>query len=278
MKKEGYIYAILATAAMGSLGVFVNYTTVNPFTLTFLRLFIPAILLTAFFIAKGVKFERITLPTIVAGIFLSLTIIFYIFSIRKTTMSLSVFLLYLGPAIAALFAFILLKEPLTKADFLSLVLAMIGLLLILRFKIELKMIGNSLFGILSGISYGLLIVANRAAKQTNTQLSSLYQFAIGSLFVFPLFMFSKPDLNKIESEFAMIFSMAIVCGFLGITLMIAAIKRLRAIEYGVLAYLEILFAVIFGFIFFKDTPDFYKLTGGAFIVAGGFVQTLKARR
>ncbi|WP_025270679.1 DMT family transporter [Hippea sp. KM1] len=277
-KKIGYLSAVLAALFMGSLGLFVKTVDVNALVLTAFRLGIPVVVLFFILVFKGVKPGLPSKATIASGVFLSLTIVFYIQSIKTTSMSLSVLLLYLGPQIAAVAGVFFLKERLSGFDILCLGLAMAGLVMTLEFRFSFNRLSSFVYGLLSGLSYGLLIVSNRAIRDRESLLSvSFFQFVFGFLTLIPFLVILKPSFDLSIRDLALVLAMSLVCGLFAITLMINAIGHLRAIEYGILSYLEIFFAVMFGFLFFKEDLNFYKIAGGLMIVASGILQTLKSQ-
>lgn len=267
---------------MGSLGVFVKNITVNATIITFFRLSISALLIFLLVFFKRELGKLKIWPSkniLISGVALSASVIFYVTSIQRTSMSNAVFLLYLGPVFASLAAFLFLKESLKSIDIISLSLSVLGLLFMFRFNLHFKDIDiyGTICGILAGLSYGVIIVANRTIRSdVSLEARSFYQFLSGTLFVIP---FAVPYYNskQIASNFAILVAMSIVCGFLGITLMFNAIKRLPAVEYGVLSYLEMFFAVIFGVLFFKENLDIFKIIGGFLILLSGMLQVFKNR-
>lgn len=268
-KKVGFIEVVFATCFMGSLGLFVKHLSSSVLILTFFRLFLPAVFLGIFF-RKTIT--KTSIKAILGGVFLSLTIIFYIISIKKIGMATSVFELYLGPILASVFSFIALKEPLEKFDIFCMLIALSGLLVILKFKIDINI--EALYGLLSGIFYGLLITTNKAIKD-NLISTSFFEFVAGSISTAFFMLFFKGNINFILADIPLIVIMAVVCGLGGITLMIAAIKNLSTTEFGVFSYLEVFFAVLFGVIA-GETLSVEKIIGGGLITAGGILMVVKS--
>lgn len=279
-KLQGYLSALFATMFMGSLGVFVKNITVNSTIITFFRLSVSALLIFVLVLFKKKLDELKICPSksmLISGVALSASVIFYVTAIQRTSMSNAVFLLYLGPVFASLSAFVFLKESLKSMDIVSLAISVLGLLFMFRFNLHFKGVDiyGTICGILAGFSYGVIIVANRTIK-SNVSLNarSFYQFLSGTLFVIP-FAVLHYNSEQIASNFALLIAMSVVCGFLGITLMFNAIKKLPAVEYGVLSYLEMFFAVMFGVLFFKENLDIFKVIGGLLILCSGMLQIFK---
>ncbi len=279
-KTKGYISALFATMFMGSLGIFIKNIQTSPSVTTFFRLFISALLM--FFVVvmqKDIKELKIV-PSknlVLSGAALSASVIFYIIAIQRTSMSNAVFLLYLGPVFASLAAFLFLKENLTSIDVLSLVLSVLGILFMLKFNFHFKGIDlyGTICGILAGFTYGMIIFFNRTIKSNvSLNVRSFYQFLFGSLIVLP-FVIKDFDVKTVENDILILVAMAFVCGFLGITLMFNAIKRLPAVEYSVLSYLEMFFAVAFGVLIFNDNLELFKIIGGMLIIFSGLMQIFK---
>ncbi len=279
-KSVGYLSALFATMFMGSLGLFVKNLHVAPTVITLFRLGLSTIFIAALIVLQGNLKELKIKPSrhlFISGFSLSASVIFYVVAIQRTSMSNAVFLLYLGPVFASLAAFIFLKEMLKGVDIISLFLSTLGLLFMLRFNFRLDNIDiyGTLCGILAGLSYGMVIFANRGI-QSNIGLSarSFYQFLFGALIAVP-FAVGDVNMSDIYKNLVVLIAMAFICGFLGITLMFNAIKRLPAVEYGVLSYLEMFFATLFGIVFFREGMDIFKLIGGLLILSSGLLQVFK---
>jgi len=279
-KVKGYASAVFATLFMASLGIFVKNIESDPTVITFFRLLLSALFMMTLSLLSGRISELTVLPSksvILSGMFLTSSIVFYIIAIQKTSMSIAVFLLYLGPVFASLAAFLFLKESLTGIDLLSLFMSILGILFMLKFNfhfIGLDAVGV-LCGIISGFSYGMNIFSNRIIKP-NVSLNSrsFYQFLIGSILIFP-FALRDCNISIVLNDIFWLISMAFICGFLGITLMFNAIKRLPAVEYGVLSYLEMFFATLFGVLLFRENMDIFKIMGGFLILLSGLLQVFK---
>jgi len=279
---KGILSAVFATMFMSSLGIFVKDLSISPIIITFFRLFVAAVLIFFMILIQGNIKELKKMPSkelFLSGFSLSASIVFYIIAIQKTSMSNAVFLLYLGPIFASLIAFLFLGESLKFMDILSLLMALTGILFVLKFKfnIEKEELNGIGYGVLAGISYGILIVSNRMIKQNvHLLIRGFYQFVIGSLILLPMCIgLFKVDI--ILENIKALLAIGFINGFLGITLMFNAIKNLKSVEYGIFSYLEVVYAVLFGVIFFSETLDIFKIIGGIFILSAGLLQVLKSR-
>ena len=280
---RGILSAVFATIFMGSLGVFVKNLSISPIVITFFRLFIAAVLIFFTILIKGKIKELKNMPSkelFLSGFSLTANIVFYIIAIQKTSMSNAVFLLYLGPIFASLIAFLFLGESLRGIDILSLLMALAGILFMLKFKFNIgkEELSGIVCGVLAGISYGVLIVSNRMIKQdVHLLIRGFYQFVIGFLILLPMCI-SLFKVDIILENIKVLLAIGFINGFLGITLMFNAIKNLKSVEYGVFSYLEVAYAVLFGVIFFSETVDIFKIIGGIFILFAGLLQVLKTHK
>ncbi len=273
---EGFISAVLATAFMGSLGIFVKQINLDAGVLTFFRLLFSALfMLVLIMVTKSAPLVvKPSMPLIFSGLALAANVIFYIASIKLTSMSTAVFLLYTGPIFATVGAFLFLKEPFGVVDLGCLLLSMVGILFLVHFRIDLASAGI-FYGILSGLSYGLLILFNRMIEPSiPIKTRGFLQFMIGSLALMPL-VAPHIRLQQVAHWFVGLLAMAFTCGFLGIGLMFNAIAKLKAVEYGVLAYMEVVFATLFGILVFGEGLSLWSVAGGCAILTSGIIQITK---
>ncbi len=166
-KIRGFLAESIAATGMASLGLFVRHISVDIQIIALVRLGIGLLLLFIQIVLSKklhqIKQTKISTPLVLSGFFLALAILSYIKAIKSTTLINAVFLLYLAPIIAMVIAAIWLKEQLKLVNFLLVVLAFGGFLLILEFQVSWHWRDYSgyFWGVLAAISYSLFIIFNR---------------------------------------------------------------------------------------------------------------------
>lgn len=281
-KIMGYTAAIMSTVLLGSLGVFVRNISANAYIITFARLGLGLVCLFLFLGFKqeiktitATKFSFSLLPT---GLFVAMAMLCYINAINSTTLANAAFLLYLGPLIAVAIAAGFLKEKFTCLNLGLLGLAFSGFLFLLEFNFSLNVDESRgyLWGIGAAICYALYIVFNRKMpKEIPALTRSFYQLLFGAIAMAPFLDASL--LSTSINDIYWLIAVGFFQGFLAISLLILAVKHLKAIEYGTVSYLEPLVAALIGFIFYAESLTLLQSIGCALVFSGGLIQMIATK-
>ena len=274
--RKGILITALSAAGFGAMPVIAQFAYSygsNVTTLLFLRFAIASFIFllilklsnTTYDISKKDTIRLIFLGAVGYGLLSSL----YFFGISLIPASLSGFLLYSYPAIVTLLAFLGREEPLYRENFISLIVAIIGLAMVLGpvfTTINLLGVGSILA---AAFVYAIYILAsNRVLKRVNwlpgstvVTISASFFFLITGSFRGNLY------LNQISTEIILsgiglaIFSTIIaVAGFyLGISL----IGPSRA---SIVSSIEPLVTVVLSALFFAERLTFTQFFGGLLII------------
>lgn len=279
-KTIGYTAAIISTVLLGSVGIFVRNIEVDEYVITVARLGIGFIFLIIFLIPRReiprLRLRNFSLSLISTGILLALTMLFYMKAINSASLANAVFLLYLGPLIATGLTAIFLKEKFTYLNVGLLCLAFLGFLFLLEFKLSFSFYNSQgfLWGAGAAICYALYIVLNRIIpNDVNSMTRSFYQFLFGLIIMLP-FLFTATNPSITIKDIYWLIGIAFFQGFLAITLIIIAIKNLKAVEYGTISYIEPLVASLIGFILYSEQLSTLQLIGCAIVFTGGLIQVV----
>jgi len=282
-KTIGYLSAVISTILLGSVGIFVRNIEVDEYVITVARLGIGFLFLIIFLLPKKdipkLKLKNFSFPLISTGILLALTMLFYMKAINSTSLANAVFLLYLGPLIATGLTAIFLKEKFTYLNIGLLCLAFLGFLFLLEFKFSFSLYNSQgfLWGAGAAICYALYIVLNRIIpSDINSMTRSFYQFLFGLIIMLP-FLFTTTNLTITLRDIYWLTGIAFFQGFLAITLIIIAIKNLKAVEYGTISYVEPLVASLIGFILYSEQLTTLQLIGCAIVFSGGIIQVVTTK-
>lgn len=283
IKIIGYGAAILATLLLGSVGVFIRNISADAFIISFSRISIGLIFLVIFLVIKKqlhtVKKSDISFPIVASGILLSLTIVCYVNAINNTSLANAAFLLYLGPIIGIAIAAVFLNERLTLLSGILLCAAFLGLICLMEldFSLTLHEAEGYLWGSGASLCYALFIVFNRKIPQNTPALTrTFYQFLFAATAILP---FLDDSIFTITStDFYWLIAVGFFQGFLATTLLIAAIKHLEVIEYGIVCFTEPLAACIIGFAFFSEILTPLQVIGCTIIMISGVIQVISTER
>ena len=172
---------------------------------------------------------------------------------------------FVAPFVATLFSALLLGEVLTKPKILSVVVGFVGVLFVVR-PSNIPDAGI-LFALAAGILFGLYMIASRALGSSSSPTVTLnFQYILGAVVLLPLALFEWqwPSINLLLIIFAM--------GTLSLCCHILTIIAFQLTEASLLSpflYIEMIGAVIIGYLFFEDLPSVLTWVGIIIIIVSG---------
>ena len=198
----------------------------------------------------------------VAGV-ISLTLFFQ--SLNYLAIGTAVSLRYTSPIFAAIFAMIFLKEKIKPIQWLLFVIAFIGVLIINGFGANVASIGVVLI-LFSAIFLGLIFVIIRKIGNREHPLVIINYFMMMA-FVFGGVMSIKYWQTPNLLEWILFLSMG-VFGYFGQLYMTKAFQSHDTNVIAPLKYLEVVFMIIVGALFFDEVYTLSTLLGISLILAG----------
>ncbi len=214
----------------------------------------------------------------------------YFIAYEKTSIANAVFTHYIAPVVVAILAPLLLKERVTLATIISLIVATIGLWLILGDISLMELIrgGGStdnsnrigiLAGLASGVAYALVIIFVRAfAPRYNSYFVVLFQNSFVALSMLA-FLIAKGQnssdawgyLTESGSSLWIFILMALMYSTVAPYLYYRGLTYVEANRAAVLGYSEPLSAIALSVLFLSETPGLRSLIGGALILLSGYI-------
>ena len=198
----------------------------------------------------------------VAGV-ISLTLFFQ--SLNYLAIGTAVSLRYTSPIFAAIFAMIFLKEKIKPIQWLLFVIAFIGVLIINGFGANVASIGVVLI-LFSAIFLGLIFVIIRKIGNREHPLVIINYFMMMA-FVFGGVMSIKYWQTPNLLEWILFLSMG-VFGYFGQLYMTKAFQSHDTNVIAPLKYLEVVFMIIVGALFFDEVYTLSTLLGISLILVG----------
>ena len=202
------------------------------------------------------------------------------YAITTLPLAEATILQYLHPIFTALLALLFLKESIQRSTITCIVLSLLGIFVMLEPNL-LQITGNSYpwISIIAGISgaFGSAIAYVIVKKLTKTEDSSVIVFyfpiialpisifLLGSDFVVPSLMMT--GLLIMVGVFTQI-------GQIGLTKALHCGDASKASAYS---YVQVIFSVFIGWVYFSEVPIITTIIGGSLIMAGALVNVLWKR-
>ncbi|MBJ7577139.1 DMT family transporter [Devosia sp. MC532] len=179
------------------------------------------------------------------------------------------------PVFVTVLSVVFLKEHVTIQRWLLLVLCFLGVVLVIRPGVREVLPGHyiMMFGAFLGSITTIILrhVAPRERRVSIVGLQVLYSAIINGLLMIPTFVIPT-------WEQMLIFLSIGLLGGLGGLLVIAATKVTPANIVAPVQYSQLIWAILFGALFFGEYPDWVAIIGMVIVVIAGLLNVISDRR
>ncbi len=258
--------------------IFVRISDVDPIMTAFYRM----VLSFPFFLifSSMSVIEKIKFPTfknqyfifILAGIFFSLDLICWHWSITLTTVSKATFLSNLAPVVVIIFAFFILKEKFSKFFVIALIFSMGGMTLLLgeSFQFNKTEFLGDILGVLTAVWYGCYIVSISQLRKNYNSTSVMFISGIFTALILILvsFTFEQQLVPQTLSSLIAIFLLAFICQFMGQSFITYALAFLPASSSSLTLLIQPIAATVLGYLFFQEKLTIIQFFGSLLILIG----------
>lgn len=266
----GAFQAHAATLLFGLAGLFAKWVDEPPFVIVFGRVFFASLALWLL-----IKWRRLSLKPQSATdrlIFLGLGLLLafhwtvFFHAIQVSTVAIGLLAYSTFPVFTSFLEPVFFKERFYPETIAAAFLCLGGVfMLIPSFQWQQPYFQGVIWGILAGLSFSFLSMANR---QLTARYSSLviafYQDAGAALFLTPLFLWKSHWL--LSRDIARLAFLGIVCTGLAHSLFIQAMKKITAARAAVISSLEPVYGIILAFFWLKEVPGWRTIMGGLVIL------------
>jgi len=273
--KKGYLLVFLAASMWGTLGIFAKLLyqfNLDTFTVVFYRAMIAFFLLLIYNFSKGLKIKKERLPFYAFYGFFSISLFYvlYFYTVKISSVSLAVLLLYTAPIHSTVLGYFIFKERITPIKPTALIMAIFGVIFVVNLngKVNIPAIVS---GLLSGFTYALYgILGKIAVRNERPEEALLYTIGFGTLFLAPFSKFRVP-----LDAFPYLFALALFPTFLAYILYNTALKEVEVSRASIIATVEPVVALILAYSIFNETLTLKQLFGAALIIGGSMLIWMK---
>lgn len=212
--------------------------------------------------------------TLSLGVVFALIVIFFTISVNETKIANSVFLLYAGSIISSLVVgTVFLKERLSKAKVLAIVVAVCGLAMFADNFLVLSI--GAVAGFVSGLFDGVGNAIRKSLKGADRNLVVMYSYAIGAAVALVMALVSGEQMVG-QFSWGAIIAMTIFVGLMiGVSnLLLYGFQHFDVNVGTVILSCELVFATVLGFLFFRETPTTTEIIGGALVFSASTLTIL----
>jgi drug/metabolite transporter (DMT)-like permease len=269
MKAKAMVYLVITALLWSSGGLLIKIVTWNPLAIAGTRSAISALVIFAFCRKMSFNwgFAQIGGALCYAG-----TVIFFVTATKLTTAANAILLQYTAPIYVALLSYWLLKERITRSDFLTIIATFGGMILFFLDDLSKGGFWGNVMAILSGIAFAGTALLLRKQKD-HSPLESVF---LGNILTFliglPFMVRSLPDAKSwIGLVLLGVFQLGI-----SYILYAEAIKYVSALEAILIPILEPVLNPVWVFLMIGESPGPWAVIGGVFVLVSVTLRCISA--
>lgn len=181
---------------------------------------------------------------------------------------------FIGPIFAYFGAALLLKEKITWVRTVTLIIAFCGVLIVVRPGISMS--PGLVYALMGGLFYAAFLISTRWLSQIATpRLLLLSNLVMGTALLTPWGISSIPE---IDIEMSMLILWSAAASAVGNMAIVLSSSLVDGSRIAPLIYMQLIYATLFGILFFGQFPDRWTLVGLAVLVNAGFASFFVQRR
>lgn len=200
----------------------------------------------------------------------------YFQAIQGISVALAAMLLFTFPIFVSLGSHFVLKEKMNGWQWVSLVVASLGLVLLLWGDLDVSSIKSLFMALLAAITYAIyVLVSGRLQKDVQPLSSSLYVVSSATL---GLYIFHRPMLSRVLefniNQIQIILGLAIICSIVPLTLFLAGLQKMRSAQASILVMIEPVVAAIAAWVLLGERLQANQVLGAAMIFVALLINAL----
>ncbi len=277
---KGYIQIATGAVLFGLIGIFVKLTSQMPLgSIIFYRLLFGLVAIALFFaccrrlseMRLGQKKQYILL----LGLLQAGTMLSYFLSVKHTSVSIAVLLLYTAPVYVTLLSPLLLKEYINRRSIFALAISIIGVILVIRPDTLFQDLDHNYLiglaaGLVSGLFYGGMTLTSRYLKDYYTGTAQAAWALLITLLIFS--PYSVAITAKILMDNLVVLVLfGLISTAMALVLYLSGLMQVRAQSASIVALLEPASAVVFAYLILSEPVTTSMLAGGALILLSAVI-------
>jgi drug/metabolite transporter (DMT)-like permease len=260
--------------------IFIKASAEHSVLLSSYRLLVAAVVLTPIFLRNAYKHPPEVVrqhirAALLPGIILGMHFISWIIGARLTTSANASLIVNLMPVAMPFFLAVMIREKLTRSEFMGTVLALAGmcLLTLADFNLSRVYFWGDMLCFVSMLFFTFYLALGRK----NRGLASIWLYLVPLYYIAGIFCFLVAlwFVNPIKPyplrEIALICALGIIPTVLGHSIFNYAMKFLRGQVVSVLNMGQFIFAGILAFFLLREAPDWTFYVASVFVVAGAWL-------
>lgn len=279
------LFLVLGAALLWSTGgLFIKWTTLNAFELTFGRSLLAALTVAFFTRREG---YRLNTMTILTSLLYAALLLLFVVATKLTTAANAIFLQYTAPIYVLLLEPLFYKEKFRRADLIAVAACIAGMSLFFVGKLRPQDISGNLTALASGLCFAfyILLLRHPRTQKVNRASSVIYgNLLLVAFSAVVIIFFNEPaGIANLEHlslrDTGSVLYLGVIQIGVAYTLFTLGMSRgVRSLDAAIVGYIEPVLNPIWVFLFLGERPSAWAIIGGAVIIAAVASHTLWGTR
>jgi chloramphenicol-sensitive protein RarD len=199
--------------------------------------------------------KGLVLQILGGGILLTANWFFFIYVMNHISIKAASFAYLICPVLTTVLAYFILKEKLSKLQWIAVTLSLFSCLLL-----AFNSLTDLLYSLITATSYGCYLVSQRRNFGIDKFLMLTLQIVFAALLLLPFFPFYHGSIPRAGSFYASIVFIAVLMTILPLFLNLYALKGLRSSTVGILLYINPILNFLIAIIYYGERLDRLQMT------------------
>jgi drug/metabolite transporter, DME family len=266
------LFVLLAALLWSTGGLFIKWTTLSAFELTFGRSLLAALTVAYFTRSEGFRLNSMTVLT---SLLYAALLLLFVVATKLTTAANAIFLQYTAPIYVLVLEPLLYKEKFRRADLMTVVVCIAGMSLFFVGKLRPQDVSGNLAALASGLCFAfyILLLRHPRSQMVNRASSVIYGNLLLVVFTAPLGLAALSHMSAQDAVSVLylgLFQIGVAYTFF--TLGMA--RGVRSLDASIVGYIEPVLNPIWVFLFLGERPSAWAIMGGSVIIAAVAAHTL----
>jgi drug/metabolite transporter (DMT)-like permease len=263
---------VLGAALLWSTGgLFIKWTTLSAFELTWGRSLLAA--LTVAFFTRREGFRLNTMTVLTSLLYAGLLLLFVV-ATKLTTAANAIFLQYTAPIYVLILEPLFYKEKFRRADLIAVAACICGMSLFFVGKLRPQDVKGNLAALASGLFFAfyILLLRHPHSQRVNRASSVIYGNLLLVIIATFVIFYTPASLAALEHismrDAGSVLYLGVVQIGVAYTLFTLGMARgVRSLDAAIVGYIEPVLNPLWVFLFLGERPSTWALIGGAIIIA-----------
>jgi DME family drug/metabolite transporter len=267
------ILLVVAAALLWSTGgLFIKWTELSAFELSFGRSLLAAITVALFTYREGFRLNRLTVLT---SVLYAALLILFVIATKLTTAANAIFLQYTAPIYVLLLEPIFYKEKFRATDLMTVVACIAGMSLFFVGKLRPQDVSGNITALASGVCFAfyVLLLRHPQSQKVNRASSVIYGNLLLVLITAPAGLAAFSKIN-VQDAVSVVYLGVIQIGIAYTFFTLGMARGVRSLDAGIVGYIEPVLNPIWVFLFLGERPSAWAILGGAIIITAVITHTI----